>query len=365
MTDLRSPGVGDEAAGPVKVLTPRNWLAVILLAAFFLAGLSLLTLTVDYSSLLLEDPWLLMQDNLSRAYAKSDPRQFGKADFIILGGSNPIESIWHGRDMAAYLAENQKGDAKFLKLATSGQSFLEGLFLLDRGVIRAGQTVILQPHPRDFVKDHQQYDRLTEGLFLGSPLPFAERYKDRIPILAHWVRPENSRKIKLRVAREQISRSMELRLKNWFKTRVYGEANWDGYPDRSHLEGSSERLNFTRRMVRRNLDQALVNREANRQMLEVMLDSILSSGGRVILLVAPAARWDRDNTYGEYWEWYIDTLEQTAGERQIPLVDLNEEVPLTDDDFAEVAHLHREARDRWSAALIRWLDDAGMLGGGR
>ncbi len=290
--------------------------------------------------------------------------QAGKAhepppDCILFGASSATEALESDSILERQIREYGNQSIHLLNLCTSGQSFLDILFLWSQiPSDNKHASVMIFITPSYFCRSAVAYSGLKNGDFIIDPTPFARKFSDRIPFLKSWTATGAARMTHIRIMRSFLYRSIHNRLQNWYRRAVYHYPAYriHHYEPADAISHDIHRIQSHRRRVRKFLHTHYKScRDRNRRIFRVLLQEFRKSNVRVYLFEAPIISGDVQNLFREVWEDYQGILRKNCNEFNIKYVNLNQSIALSAADFFDCRHVNSSGREKWSRGFTRWF----------
>ena len=347
-------GRGRLASSFVRGYRNRNPLvlvAAVALLAPFLVGLELFFTSGAWSDVPL-DHWLRKASDdytyVSWTVGRNKQDPPDEPSIYLLGGSSLRESITSGDALEAVISKAGGPDTESFDLGSMNQNFAQSLAIVDN-VPDTPTTVIIGVNPGRFTPSRGDNQKQAEGreLLLKST------------VLREYVN-EESGKYKytytilpgiLSYATSYVQEHEDELLALDVPTRTYGQHryNFKAIHTVKQKRRMVEVWNKRRRPIfRKNLDY-------NVAMLDELLRRAAERGIDVVLLELP---WNREiigDAFDDTRAAYQPRVRALATKYDVPYIDYNAELPLTNADFHDLSHLVEPGRVLWERRLAEEL----------
>jgi hypothetical protein len=345
------------------VSTPLSLAA--LLAATLLAGLFfVLLLTVGINALPgTSDPrfWHQMidtnRDDQAHVMGKVLSGDAAGADIVILGTSATREALLVDDQLNQKIALRRSLPLSIVNLASSAQSPIESLFLVDAMAPQAGQEFVLFVSISSLRQDHP-FNRLERGGFMHPPEALIQKYAGRDIFPVEWQSHSKRLLYKFRAARSQLFRLVNFRLKYWFQENIYGHAAppyspylYIGQPS-AKPETKHAQINTHRDGHRRQLSTNLMYLKNT---IDVLANTLNQRNCRLVIASPPEFNREMRGMFPNESRLLNDVIQGLRAKHQIELVDFNDAISWSQNDFVDLTHVTQSGRDKWSEALLTWL----------
>lgn len=331
------------------------WVAAALFMALALVGVPW-ALGEDRPWFPRADEWLSVagasRDGRAMAAAKAYSGQAASADILIFGDSTMMAAFWDDRPLSEALGR-QGIPAAVASLTSGAQLPSEALFLASHMPLRADQTVIVS-YRYSALRRAESSAFLDRGAYLRDPASAATRWhRDHV----------NERGLpgylatQLGLARERLGHQVLQPLQRWAGVHLYRRPS-AAYDPHATFPDSPPSPDLIRdqwhrsdQLLDEHFDEAIVQA---RDALDELFDRLRSSGCRVIVLEPPRAGDVFSVRHAVHKQRFETLIGNLTGRHAVERVDLNPSIVWEPSDLADLVHLSRRGRDKWSAAFVAW-----------
>ena len=342
-----------------------TWRGIVVTAGvaglFCLLALKFAAVALDWSAS--QSHWYALTDTKKddQAYvmAKVLSGDAAKADVIILGTSAAREALLTDIEFSAQLKQRKLKKYRTVNLATSAQSLIESLLLVDTMQPQPGQTFVFFVSPTALQQD-RPFHSVEQGGFLQTPESLIQRYSQHGVFPRYWHRAPTRLLYQIRAARQKLYRLLNYRLKYWVHAKAYG-VNQQNYAPYQYVGGKAHSADMRLAQIKAFEARFGKNTEANlpyvQNGLRAILEHLNSHGCRVVIARPPEFNDEFRKSFPRPNEQFETVLRELNQSIRFEQLNLNETIAWETNDFLDFTHVTQTGRIKWSNALATWLKD--------
>ena len=346
-----------EAVSPP--LPARAWGAVLICS--LITTLALLLLPLTSPSVAPATSWMRLVDTRDddQAYvgAKVLAGDLEQADFVLLGTSSAREAFWPEAALQAALEQGGGTSSRIVNLASSAQSPIEMLFLATMRPTKPGQLYIVLIN-LSALQIANPFENLERGGFFLPPEHLVDAYPRAGVYPEHWKSWSSRLLARWHALRQRLQRQIKYCLRSWIGQTVYGLSAQSYRPYR-YLDRPAPDGSHRARLLQTAKADFEKHFESNLAYLARTLDPLAVTrqqrGSRLIVMHPPNADHVFAGAYPREYARFMAVIRALESRQGVAVVELNQQIDWTAEDFIDYAHVSATGRDKWSAAFVDWL----------
>ena len=297
------------------------------------------------------------KDDQAHVMAKARSGEAATADVLILGTSAAREALWMDSELSAELGRKDSPNINIINLASSAQSPIESLLIMNAIRLRPGRLIILFASPTT-LQQAQPFHAIEQGGFLKSPEDLIRQYSQREIFPSYWLKTSNRVLYQIRLTRQKLHRLLNYRLKYWIQAEVYGapQQNYSPYlyvgqtsqTRDSRLAQLKEFEGRFKKSTERNLPYV-------KNTLKVIAEYLTSRGCRVVIARPPDLNDEFRQSFPNEFEKFETLIHELEKSHRFEQLNLNDKIVWETRDFVDLTHVTESGRAKWSDALVTWL----------